>query len=289
MQTKTIFLLVLLFVMQLCNSLLAQTNSWYIAKEVGVKTWIIKEPGFDENMYLLEGQDSSLLIDAGFGVGNIRDFVKSLTFKPLIIVNTHFHPDHTGGDYQFPFVCIGAKDVEYAKPILNPKVIQQITSQMFPDSTIADSLKFPASQVKGTILVPVDDNHVFKLGNRNVQVINVPGHTPGSIFLLDVTNKTLYTGDNMQTTWLFFKESLSVETYMQSLEKLNRIKGKYSTLYPGHGEPLDIAIFDELKQCCQQIISGKCEAKPYHSMIGQDGVSCTYKTVTIAYDPAKIK
>ena len=288
MQTKTIFLLALLSVMQFGNSLLAQTSGWYSSKETGVKTWIIKEPGFDENMYLLEGQDSSLLIDAGFGMGNLRDFVKSLTSKPLIIVNTHFHPDHTGGDYEFPFVCIGAKDMDYAKPFLNPKVVQQITSQMLRD-TINDSLKFPESQVQRTTLIPVDDNHVFKLGDRNVQVINVAGHTPGSIFLLDVKNKTLYTGDNMQTTWLFFKESLSVETYMLSLEKLNRIRGEFNTLYPGHGKPLDIAILDELKQCCQQILSGKCEAKPYHSMIGQDGVSCTYKTVTIAYDPAKIK
>ncbi len=289
MQTKTILLLALFSTMHFCNSLLAQTNGWYSSKEIGVKTWIITEPGFDENMYLLEGRDSSLLIDAGFGMGNLRDFVKSLTSKPLIIVNTHFHPDHTGGDYQFPFVCIGAKDMEYAKPFLNPKAVQQITSQMLRDTTIDDSLKFPESQVQRTILIPVDDNYVFKLGDRNVQVINVPGHTPGSIFLLDIKNKTLYTGDNMQTTWLFFKESLSVGTYMQSLKKLSRIKGGYNTLYPGHGKPLDIAIFDELKQCCQKILSGKCEAKPYHSMIGQDGVSCTYKTVTIAYDPAKIK
>jgi hypothetical protein len=168
--------------MHFCNSLLAQTNSWYSSKELGVKTWIIKEPGFDENMYLLEGQDSSLLIDAGFGMGNLRDFVKSLTSKPLIIVNTHFHPDHTGGDYEFPFVCIGAKDMEYAKPFLNPKVVQQITSQMLRDTTIADSLKFPESQVQRTILIPVNDNYVFKLGDRNVQVINVPGHTPEAYF-----------------------------------------------------------------------------------------------------------
>ena len=289
MQTKTIFLLALLSAMQVSNSLLAQTNGWYSSKEIGAKTWVIKEPGFDENMYLLEGQDSSLLIDAGFGMGNLRDFVKSLTSKPLIIVNTHFHPDHTGGDYEFPFVCIGERDMAYAKPFLDPKVVQQITSQMLRDTTIADSLKLPESQVEKTILIPVNDNYVFKLGDRNVQVINVPGHTPGSIFLLDVKNKTLYTGDNMQTTWLFLKESLSVGTYMQSLEKLNRIKGGYNVLYPGHGKPLDIAILNELKQCCQQILGGKCEGKPYHSMIGQDAISCTYKTVTIAYDPAKMK
>lgn len=289
MQVKTIYLITIFSAILFCNSLLAQKNGWYSSKQIGIKTWIISEPGFDENMYLLEGQDSSLLIDAGFGMGNLLDFVKSLTSKPLIIVNTHFHPDHTGGDYEFPFVCIGVKDMEYAKPFLDPKVTQQITSQMLHSTTITDSLKFPESQVQKTTLIPVDDNYVFKLGDRNVQVINVPGHTPGSIFLLDVKNKTLYTGDNMQTTWLFFKESLSVGTYIHSLEKLNSIKGEYNTLFPGHGKPLDIAILDELKECCQQILSGKCEAKPYHSMIGQDGVSCTYKTVTIAYDPTKIK
>jgi hypothetical protein len=74
MQIKTIHLITLFSAILFCNSLLAQTNGWYSSKQVGIKTWIIKEPGFDENMYLLEGQDSSLLIDAGFGMGNLRDF-----------------------------------------------------------------------------------------------------------------------------------------------------------------------------------------------------------------------
>lgn len=289
MQTKTILLVALFSLMQFCNSLFAQTNGWYSSKEAGVKTWVIKEPGYDENMYLLEGQDSSLLIDAGFGAGNLRDFVKSLTSKPLIVINTHFHPDHTGGDYQFPFVFIGAKDLDYAKPFLNRQVIQQINRQVLHDTTITDSLKFPGSQIQKTVLIPVDDNYIFKLGDRNVQVINVPGHTPGSIFLLDGKNKVLYSGDNMQTTWLFSKESLSVGAYLRSLEKLNRIKGRYNVLYPGHGDPVDVAVLDELKQCCKQILSGKCKSQPYHSITGEDAVSCTYKTVTIAYDTAKIK
>ena len=93
----------------------------------------------------------------------------------------------------------------------------------------------------------------------------------------------------MPTTWLFSKESLSVGMYLQSLEKLNRIKGRYNVLYPGHGDPVDVAVLDELKECCKQILSGKCKAEPYHSITGEDAVSCTYKTVTIAYDSAKIK
>lgn len=289
MNIKTVSLITLFSVILFCSTSWAQTNDWFRSKKIGIKTWVINEPGIGENIYLLEGQDSSLLIDAGLGMVNLRDFLKTLTSKPLIIVNTHFHPDHTGGDYQFPFANIGAKDIEYAKPYLDPKITQQFTSQILTGMTIPDSLKFPETEVQKTVLIPVDDNHIFKLGGRDVQVINVPGHTPGSIFLLDLKNKTLYTGDNGQNVWLFLKESVSVETYMNSLQRLNRIKGKYNILVPGHGKQLGIEILEELTECCQQILDGKCEAKPYHSPIGQDGVSCTYKNVFIAYDPNKIR
>jgi hydroxyacylglutathione hydrolase len=283
-----------LFFLQIISLNFAQnavetTNGWYQSKQIGVKTWVINEPGIDDNMYLLEGRDSALLIDAGFGLGNLRDFVKSLTPKPLIVVNTHFHPDHTGGNYQFPKVHIAAADWTYAKPFLNFRVTKQIASMVIKDIAMADSLRFSDTLgVNTTILVPIKDNYVFKLGKRDVKVIAVPGHSPGSIFMLDRKNKFLFTGDNTIITWLFFEESLPVETYLQSLQKLSKFKGQFNLLLAGHGAPTKIDILDELSGCCQQILNGKSEAKPYHSFIGQDGVSCTYKTVTIAYDPKKI-
>ena len=107
--------------------------------------------------------------------------------------------------------------------------------------------------------------------------------------MLDKKNKLLFTGDNMAVTWLFFKESLTVETYKKSLQKLDFYKNKFNIMHTGHGEPLDISILAELKECCEQILNGRCEAKPYRSMIGIDGISCSHKSVTIAYDPNKIR
>lgn len=52
---------------------------------------------------------------------------------------------------------------------------------------------------------------------------------------------------------------------------------------------MNTSVLDELIKCCEQIVSGKCEAKPYYSFLGIDGQSCTYKSVTIAYDPKKVK
>ncbi len=163
MKKQKIFFLTLFCVLQSFVSSFAQTNGWYKAKEIGNKTWVIKEPGFDENMYLIEGRDSSLLIDTGFGMGNLRDFVKKHTSKPLIVVNTHSHPDHTGGNYQFPVVHIGTNDLELAKPLLDRNVTKQIVMQALGSIQIADSLKFPASENPNTTLIPVNDNRLVAM------------------------------------------------------------------------------------------------------------------------------
>jgi glyoxylase-like metal-dependent hydrolase (beta-lactamase superfamily II) len=268
----------------------AQTDGWYTARPIGAKTWVINEPGINDNMYLLEGADSTLLIDAGFGLGNLRDFVKTLSVKPLAVVSTHAHPDHTGGNYQFPLVHLGPGDLEAARGLLDPKVTQQIAGMVMKEVRVPDSLKFPDTlALRPTTLVPVRDGHVFKLGGRNVQVIALPGHSPGSLCLLDGKSGFLFTGDTTTETWLFFKESLSVEVFLGSLQKLGKSKNKFTRLFPGHGPDLPAATLDELAACCQLILSGKGQAKPYHSFLGIDGLSCSYKSVTIAYDPAKVK
>ena len=284
------FLFMLIIFLQGFTPIMAQTNGWYTAKSIGMKTWVIKEPGFDENMYLLEGKDSTLLIDAGLGMGNLRDFVKTVSSKPLILVNTHCHPDHTGGDHQFAKAYIGAADLDFAKPNLDTKVMKNITGTMLKNIHIPDSLKFPDTLAAvTTVLIPVSDKYIFHLGGRDVQVITFSGHTAGSICLLDFNNQFLFTGDNNNTVWLFMEQSSSVEVFLQSLKKLNSYKSKFTILYPGHGPSIPIGVLDELIACDELILSGKCEAKPYHSMLGTDATSCTYKSVIIAYDTNKIK
>ena len=73
--------------------LAAQESSWFNAKKVADNVWCIEDHGAD-NMYLVIGSDSTLLIDDGLGAANIRDFVRSLTPLPFSVVITHGHPDH---------------------------------------------------------------------------------------------------------------------------------------------------------------------------------------------------
>ncbi|HNY15591.1 MAG TPA: MBL fold metallo-hydrolase, partial [Bacteroidales bacterium] len=106
---KKMFLLFVLLALAVFNSLSQSTGSWYNVKELYPKTWVIDDHGSD-NMYLIEGTDSAMLIDNGLGTADITAVVKKLTSKPLVVVITHGHPDHAGADYQFEKVYIHPAD-----------------------------------------------------------------------------------------------------------------------------------------------------------------------------------
>jgi glyoxylase-like metal-dependent hydrolase (beta-lactamase superfamily II) len=262
-------------------------DGWFTAKQIANKTWLIDDHGID-NIYLLEGKDSALLIDAGFGLANLKSFVGQLTSKPLIIVNTHGHPDHAGGDWQFANVYVGANDVELARYYTDPKMMGMIQDSLFKIK-VPDAVKFTNTKPVQTLFSPVKESYTFKLGGRNVEVIDAKGHTPGSICLLDSETKFLFTGDNIEpVTWLFLKESLPIDVYVQTQQKLLAIKGKFTKLLPAHGGELTIQTLNDLIDCANLIMSGKGEIKPYASFLGEQK-ACSFGSVTIAFDPSKIK
>ena len=86
-------------------------HPWFKVKNISEKVWRISDNDID-NIYLVEGRDSAMLIDNGVGAVDLRDFVKSITRLPLIVVNTHSHPDHTGSNHQFPRVRAHADELE---------------------------------------------------------------------------------------------------------------------------------------------------------------------------------
>ena len=76
---------------------------WFTSKEVAPGVIRIEDHGSD-NMYLVLGKSKALLVDTGLGVGRLAAFVKTLTALPVVVVNTHGHPDHAGGNNEFKTV-----------------------------------------------------------------------------------------------------------------------------------------------------------------------------------------
>jgi len=234
------------------------TNKCYKANKVADKVWAIVENN-TVNIYLVEGKDSALVIDAGYGSGDLKAYIQTLTNLPLMLVNTHGHGDHTGSDYQFSTLYAHPGDFELIS---------------------AHDNVLPS-------LIPVREGHVFELGGRKLEVIEVPGHTHGSICLLDTDNKILFAGDNTNAlVWLFLKDCYPLETYLKSLQKIEARRDEYNIIMPGHNTPLEKTFISEQIACVKSILDGTCSPVPYnYSSFTAGAMLCKYKTAEVAYDP----
>ncbi len=214
------------------------------------------------NAYLVEGTARALLVDTCTGRKNIARCVAQLTKLPVDVILTHGHYDHSGG--------IAPWGRAYAHR--------------------ADWGLIAAALPRGVRvrLSDVRDGQRIDLGGRELEVIEVPGHTPGSIVLLDAAHRLLFAGDNDNgLVWLFLKDCLPLETYLDSLRKLNARAREFDTVLPGHGTPLDAAFVAEQVACAEQIVSGAYQRKNYR-WHGGWALQWTFRRATIAFDPEKI-
>ncbi len=265
------------------------SESWFRVTQVAEKVWAIDDHGSDK-MYLIEGKDRALLVDTGLGVGDLAGCVQSITRLPVTVVNTHGHPDHAGGNYPFKTVYAHPSDFDGIRPFGSKEYRRKAAQNVLKGSPMMDSvLSEDRESMPAPDLVPVKDGYMFDLGDRKLEVIEVPGHTPGSICILDPVRTLLFAGDNdNQLVWLFLGNSTPLEIYLQSLKKLNARAAEFDTIMPGHGAPLKSGFVAEQIACAQNILDGSCEERPYKSFAG-NALLCTYKSASIAYDPKNLR
>jgi hydroxyacylglutathione hydrolase len=259
--------------------------SWFTVRVLAENVWRIDDHGGD-NMYLVAGDQRALLIDAGTGVADLAACVRSITALPLLVVNTHGHPDHCGGDYQFAEVYAHPSDFQMIGSFCTPEFHEnEVRDAGKRDPECAALLLQDLSSFTMPTLLPAREGATFDLGNRIITVIEVPGHTRGSICLMDEAHGLLFAGDNdNELVWLFLNDCLPLEDYLLSLQHLGRRAGRDAILFPGHGEPLDGAFIGEQIACAQSILSGECPGEPYKTFVDFARV-CTYKRARIAFNP----
>jgi glyoxylase-like metal-dependent hydrolase (beta-lactamase superfamily II) len=261
-------------------------SPWFNVKESGKQIWQIDDHGA-ANIWLIEGNDSALIIDAGMGSADLVAQVRKLTVKPLIVVNTHGHPDHVGADYQFRTVYIHPADLKMAESLNTPERRESAAKNMLKGQSPTENEKYKGIQYD-TRFIPVKENYIFDLGGRKLKVIETPGHTPGGISLLDEKNKLLFTGDNNNTlVWLFLPECKPLHVYLETLEKQAGMIGSFTTIFPGHGGPVaSDFILDQIK-CVKGILDKSLEAKPYESFAGKAMIS-TFGRSSVTFNPANL-
>jgi glyoxylase-like metal-dependent hydrolase (beta-lactamase superfamily II) len=191
--------------------------------------------------YLIEGDKKALLFDSGNGIGDIAKVVRSLTNKPISVLNSHSHYDHVGGNYSFDNIY-GLKTVftiDRQKGHDNERISIEASSQALckslPIGVTEDNHIGRAYQISQFI----NDGHIFDLGNRKLQVIHTPGHTPDALILLDEKNELMFTGDSYYSgpIWLYAPET-DLDQYQQSLAIMIQKSQNIKFLLPAHNTPL---------------------------------------------------
>jgi glyoxylase-like metal-dependent hydrolase (beta-lactamase superfamily II) len=281
---KKSILIILCLVITASNFLNCQTGTpWFTVNEVGPGVRVIGDHGAD-NMYLIEGTDSALLVDTGLGSADLASYVKKLTTRPLITVITHGHPDHAGSNHQFSEVYIHPADSAAARQFNLPESRSASAKNMQQGNTPADNELFKGKPFN-TRMISVSEGHLFRLGGRTIKVIEAPGHTPGEICLLDIENKLLFTGDNNNVlVWLFLGNCKPLHEYLATLEKQAKIISQFTTIFPGHGTPLPADFINDQIACVKGILDNSLERKPYKSFAGNAMISVSGRA-SVAFNP----
>ena len=219
-----------------------------------------------ENCYLIEGTERALLIDGLTGVGSLKAFVRELTDLPVQLALTHGHIDHVGMAW------------ETGECYLNPDDIALMYSPGHSDRqarlNFAVSSSMPgAPKVTGVTLAdvpegravktyPIYTGDVFDLGGTQIEVIQVPGHTYGTVVFLDRARRIVFSGDACNANTLVgLSGSTTIEEYLESLRFFKTYQPSFDVLYGGHGgAAVPKSIIDDGIQLCEDILAGRDDA-----------------------------
>jgi len=184
------------------------------------------------NLYLITGSHSALLIDTGIGLFPLKPVINNLIMdKKLIVINTHSHFDHIGGNQEFNKILIHKKECGL---ISKPRDISFLRDSSKKVVKRFQSINYVLPPTKD--IQPVRGKEIIDLGEILIEIIHTPGHSPGCISLL--TNKNeLFTGDTAHYGMMY----LTKRTFPVILSNLRKLldlfdNSKKIEIYPSHEE-----------------------------------------------------
>lgn len=239
-----------------------QSEDWFEVYRVDDDIFAIYEPGqFEEVIsFLIIGGDFALMFDTGLGIGNIRRVVDQLTDLDVVVLNSHTHYDHIGGNHLFD--TIYGTDLEYTKR----------RSLGSPHEAVADFVQdgwiwkpLPSGFSKDnyqshafTISKIVGEGDQIDIGGRVFEILHTPGHAPDSICLIDRENRLLITGDSFYLAPLYTHiPGGSFDDYVVTAERLAGLAGNIDRALTSHNVPVvDASYMTAMGQAFADIKSG---------------------------------
>lgn len=229
-------------------NLIDTNQDWFEVYQLNESTYAIYEPyQWQEAIsYLLIGTEKAMLVDTLQGIGDLKSVVTQLTDLPVIVINTHSHFDHVSGNYQFdeiygvdnPFTLDNAKGHDHSVNAGN------MTADTFwknvPKDFSADTYENKPYKISKYL----SDGEIVDIGERPIEVVFAPGHSPDSIVLIDKNNRFMMTGDTFYPAPLYvYSSTSSFRDFANSVQTMQRSQGDVDFLLPGHNETMQAATY----------------------------------------------
>ena len=240
-------------------------DPWFEIYRIYPDVYAIYEPGqFEEVIsFLIVGQDQSLLFDTGLGVATLRPVIEALTDRDVLVVNSHSHFDHIGGNYEFD--RIAGVDDPYAKARQNGASNADIGDYLtgdwvwkpLPEGVDPKTFKINPFTVDETIA----DGDIIDLGGVTLEVVATPGHSPDSICLFDKDGRRLFMGDTFYLAPLYAHiEGGDFAAYKNSVDRLAALQPQLDALITAHNVPIAESYYlNRLKDAFDAIETGQAD------------------------------
>lgn len=204
-----------------------------VIRQIDEHTWVGNgHLVYNESVYLIEGEERALLIDAGTYMPKLDRIAAMLTDKPVMLALTHLHGDHAGAVDCFPEIWINPNDTVL---IPNPNLYK-------------GKINFLA------------DGEIIDLGGRQIEVMYTPAHTPGSTTFFDKERHYGFSGDAFGSTNLLlfggtFKQLIATTSRTAAYMQKHGIEKLFPGHYQDNPETLQ-RVLDE-KKMSEEVLSGK--------------------------------
>ncbi len=259
---------------------------WFEVYKVAPGVFAIYEPHQSEETiaYLIVGHKQAVLFDTGMGISDIHKITTKLTARPVVVLNSHTHDDHVGGNWQFTFVY--GMDTEFTR--MNAKGSREdAQAEITPDQICGDLPKGFDTKSYSTkawkISHAIHDGFKVNLGGRTLEVLSTPGHTPDAISLLDRENGLLFTGDTYYPApiWLFRPET-DFDAYDKSIKRLAALAPEVKLVLGAHNIPVaEPSVLPRLVTAFESVRAGKVapqKTEDGKTLYVTDGISFLLKT-----------
>lgn len=194
---------------------------------------------------LLIVDEVTAIVDTGADLADLE--LVAAQYKPDIVINTHFHIDHSGGNVLFPEAKIMAHPWDANILTCSKKFLEATGLAVLGEEYIRANFfgeQLPLSQIKDFL----QDGDVLDFGVTKFKVIHTPGHTPGHCALFHEEDGILFAGDIDLTSFgpWYGNPASDLDDFEESIKKLRDLKPRL--VLTGHLGPLTEGITERFER-----------------------------------------